>query len=58
MAAGKKKSETVQLQCTECKRKNYTTVKNKQNTPDKIQLKKFCRFDRKHTLHTEIKISK
>ncbi|MEK6796604.1 MAG: 50S ribosomal protein L33 [Spirochaetota bacterium] len=58
MAAGKKKSEAIHLQCAECKRKNYTTVKNRQNMPEKLQLKKFCRFDKKHTMHTEIKISK
>ena len=26
----------VTLACTECKRRNYTTKKNKQNNPDRI----------------------
>ncbi len=43
----------ISLDCKECKRKNYTTKKNKQKTPDKIQLKKYCKFCRKHTPHQE-----
>jgi large subunit ribosomal protein L33 len=45
----------ITLECTECKRRNYTTFKNKKNTADRIQLKKYCPFDRKHTLHKETK---
>ncbi len=48
--------EKLILQCTVCKRRNYTTKKNKRNTPDKLQLKKYCPHDRKHTLHKEIKM--
>jgi len=47
--------EIVTLACTECKRRNYTTTKNKKKTPKKLELKKYCRFDRKHTLHRETK---
>jgi len=43
----------ISLDCSECKRKNYMTNKNKQKTTDKLQLKKYCRFCRKHTLHKE-----
>jgi large subunit ribosomal protein L33 len=45
----------VTLACTECKQRNYDTVKNKKNTPDRLELKKYCRFCRKHTLHRESK---
>jgi large subunit ribosomal protein L33 len=45
----------IQLQCTECKRKNYSTMKNKKNSTGRIELKKFCPFDRKHTVHKESK---
>ena len=45
----------VTLACTECKRRNYTTTKNKRTTPDRLELKKYCRFERKHTLHREVK---
>ncbi len=45
----------ISLACTECKRRNYSTTKNKRNTPDKIELKKYCRFCRRHTIHKETK---
>jgi len=47
--------EIVTLQCTECKRRNYTTTRNKKKQTEKIQVKKYCRFDRKHTLHKEVR---
>ncbi|MBN2450186.1 MAG: 50S ribosomal protein L33 [Lentisphaeria bacterium] len=46
-------SEIITLACTECKRRNYTTVKNRRNTSGRIELKKFCPFERKATLHRE-----
>ncbi|WP_432735555.1 50S ribosomal protein L33 [Maridesulfovibrio sp. FT414] len=45
----------IQMQCTECKRRNYSTMKNKKNTTGRIELKKYCPFDKKHTLHRENK---
>ena len=39
----------VTLACTECKRRNYTTKKNKQNNPDRIELKKYCKWCNAHT---------
>ncbi len=47
--------ENITLACTECKRRNYTTTKNKKTVTGKLELKKFCKFDRKHTLHRETK---
>ncbi|MBO4710321.1 50S ribosomal protein L33 [bacterium] len=46
----------IALCCSECKRKNYTTMKNKKNTADKMEIKKYCPYDRKHTVHKEVKI--
>jgi large subunit ribosomal protein L33 len=46
----------LQLECTECKRRNYTTRKNRRNTQAKLELRKYCRWDRKHTLHREVKV--
>ncbi|MCD6587782.1 MAG: 50S ribosomal protein L33 [Candidatus Fermentibacteraceae bacterium] len=43
----------VTLACTECKRRNYSTTKNKRTHPERMELKKYCRFCRKHTLHRE-----
>jgi large subunit ribosomal protein L33 len=45
----------IALVCSECKQRNYDTVKNKKNDPDRLELKKFCKFCRKHTLHKESK---
>jgi large subunit ribosomal protein L33 len=45
----------VILACTECKQRNYDTVKDKQKNPDRIELKKYCKFCKKHTLHKETK---
>lgn len=48
--------EIIALQCTECKRKNYTTTKNRKNTQGKLELSKYCPFDHKHTVHKEVKV--
>ncbi|MBU1862381.1 MAG: 50S ribosomal protein L33 [Candidatus Omnitrophica bacterium] len=47
--------EIITLACSECKRRNYSTKKDKKAHPDKIEMKKFCKFDRKRTVHKEIK---
>ncbi|MGH9456463.1 MAG: 50S ribosomal protein L33 [Thermoanaerobaculia bacterium] len=47
--------EIINLQCTDCKRRNYTTTKNRKTSTEKLELKKFCRFDRRHTVHRETK---
>ena len=41
--------DNVSLQCGDCKRRNYVTTKNKKRTTGKLELKKYCRFCRKHT---------
>ncbi len=53
--AGKEKRAAVTLVCSECKQRNYNTPKNKQNTPDRLEMNKHCKFCRKHTLHKESK---
>jgi len=45
--------DQVTLQCTECKRRNYSTTKNKKRTTGKLEFKKYCRWCRKHTAHKE-----
>ncbi len=52
------KTETIHLQCTECGDKNYTTTKNKQNVPEKLELYKYCKRLKRKTLHKEIKVSR
>ena len=34
--------DIILLTCQGCKRRNYSTTKNKKNTPDKLELKKYC----------------
>jgi len=46
----------IHLKCSECGEKNYSTYKNKSNTTDKLNLKKYCPRDKKHTVHKEVKI--
>ena len=36
----------VTLECQVCKRRNYITTKNKVNDRERIELKKFCKWDR------------
>ncbi|MCA9463706.1 MAG: 50S ribosomal protein L33 [Nitrospira sp.] len=45
----------IALACGECKRRNYSTMKNKKNDPDRLERKKYCRFCRKHIPHKEVK---
>ena len=56
MAKKKGAVELIGLKCEDCGRRNYTTSKNRRNIQGKLELKKYCRFDRKHTLHVETKV--
>ena len=59
----KKKGNRIQviLECTEHKNSGlggtsrYMTSKNRKNTPDRIELKKYNPIMKKYTLHKEIK---
>jgi large subunit ribosomal protein L33 len=53
MAAGHR--IIISLECQDCKRRNYSTKKNRRNSPEKLEIKKYCRFCRKHTAHKETK---
>lgn len=43
----------IDLKCSVCNEKNYSTRKNKINTTDKIKMKKFCPKCNKTTEHVE-----
>jgi large subunit ribosomal protein L33 len=54
----------ITLECTECRVNpnkrtagisRYTTKKNRRNTPNRLEIKKFCPNCNRHTLHKEIK---
>lgn len=50
----------IQLKCGTCKRINYYIGKSKGKDPKsaekKLELKKFCKWCKKHTIHKESKI--
>jgi large subunit ribosomal protein L33 len=43
----------ITLACVDCKERNYITKKNRRNNPDRLEMKKFCPRDKKHTVHRE-----
>ena len=43
----------VTLVCTECKERNYITMKSKVNDRERLEMKKYCSRERKHTVHKE-----
>lgn len=55
MSESKFSKNLIKLKCSACGRVNYYTRKNKKLVERKIELKKFCRFCRKHTVHKETK---
>ena len=49
------KENLIKLECTECKHTNYHSSKNKKILKNRLEMKKFCRWCKKHTLHKETK---
>ena len=47
--------ELAILACTDCKRRNYVTSRNKRTTTNRLEIKKYCPAERKRTLHRETK---
>jgi large subunit ribosomal protein L33 len=43
----------ITLACEECRRRNYQTNKSKRNDPERLELRKYCRWCRRHTAHKE-----
>ena len=50
-----KMRDKITLACTECNQRNYDKKKNKKNDPDRLEMKKYCKFCKKHTVHKETK---
>jgi large subunit ribosomal protein L33 len=46
----------IRLRCDVCKTANYHSTRNKKKLKEKLELKKYCRKCRKHTLHKEAKV--
>ena len=45
----------IKMECSECKRVNYFSRKNKKTLKDRLELKKYCKHCKKHTPHKETK---
>ncbi len=43
----------ISLECTDCKERNYSTTKNRRNTTDRLEMKKYCSKCKAHTVHRE-----
>ena len=43
--------DIIHLQCGDCKRRNYSTTKNKKKQQGKLEVKKYCPFCRSHQPH-------
>nr|YP_010400172.1 ribosomal protein L33 [Carlina acaulis]UQS75897.1 ribosomal protein L33 [Carlina acaulis] len=62
MAKSKDVRIPVLLECTACVQNKestgisrYITQKNRHNTPNRLELLKFCPYCYKHTIHAEVK---
>ena len=51
--ARKTQRKIFHLVCSECKRQNYITSKNKINQTEKLEIKKYCKWCKKNTNHKE-----
>ncbi|TRZ78436.1 50S ribosomal protein L33 [bacterium] len=52
----KTQENLIVLKCSVCKSRNYYSRKNKKTNKEKLELNKFCKKCKKHTLHKEIKL--
>lgn len=64
MAKNKDVRISITLECTKCSDNTnkigvgisrYITQKNRRNTPNRLEIKKYCRYCGSHTMHKEIK---
>ena len=51
--AKKEDRNPLDLACTECRQRTYTTSKNRRNDPDRLELRKYCPRCRVHRVHRE-----
>lgn len=56
MAKGKGARIQITVECTEAPgTSRYSTTKNRRNTTDRLEIKKYNPVLRKHTIHREVK---
>ena len=60
MAKSKNRVQVI-LECTTCRTSGlpgvsrYSTRKNRKTTTERVELSKYCKFEKKHTPHKEVK---
>ena len=47
--------DIITLECSDCKRRNYSTTKNKKKQTGRVEYKKYCPWCKKRTSHKETK---
>jgi large subunit ribosomal protein L33 len=58
---GKGNRAKITLACLECRerdgveRRNYDSMKNRKNDPERLEMEKYCNVCKKHTKHKETK---
>ncbi|MBL7053893.1 50S ribosomal protein L33 [Patescibacteria group bacterium] len=45
----------IKFECSECKRINYFSRKNKKLIKERLELRKYCKWCKHHTKHKETK---
>lgn len=45
----------INMECTDCRNRNYATTKNKSTHSERMERSKYCKHCRRHTKHKEIK---
>ncbi|MBI4993107.1 MAG: 50S ribosomal protein L33 [Candidatus Magasanikbacteria bacterium] len=51
----KERENMIKFECKECKRTNYFSRKNKKLLKERLEINKYCKHCKKHTLHKETK---
>ncbi|NLB84909.1 MAG: 50S ribosomal protein L33 [Acholeplasmataceae bacterium] len=47
--------EKIILICSDCLSRNYQTTRNKLTSKERLEINKYCKTCKKHTLHKESK---
>lgn len=45
----------IKLECSECRHINYYSKRNKKTVKERLNVKKFCPWCKKHSMHKENK---
>jgi large subunit ribosomal protein L33 len=45
----------IKLECMSCHRVNYFSRKNKKTLKNRLEVKKYCKWEKKHAVHKETK---